>query len=68
MPFPTVRHNRSVSKFLLPENQVFENLASHKLTYVTRYARKFLSSRNLNHEVAAKRIIDPQFLKILETP
>ncbi len=28
---------------------------------------KFLSSRNLNHEVAAERIIDPQFLKILDT-
>ncbi len=37
------------------------------MTYVTRYARKFLSSRNLNHEVAAKRIIDPQFLKNLDT-
>ncbi len=27
----------------------------------------FLSSQNLNHEVAAKRIIDSQFLKILDT-
>ncbi len=26
-----------------------------------------MSSQNLNHEVAAKRIIDPQFLKILDT-
>ena len=37
------------------------------MTYVTRYARNFLSSQNLNHEVAAKRIIDSQFLKILDT-
>ncbi len=27
----------------------------------------FLSSQNLNHEIAAKRIIDPQSLKILDT-
>ncbi len=37
------------------------------MTYTTRYARKFLSSQNLNHEVAAKRIIDPQCVKILDT-
>ncbi len=58
---------KSVSKFLLPENRAFKNLALQKLTCVTRYARDFLSSQNLNHEVAAKRIIDPQFLKILDT-
>ena len=60
-------NSKSVSEFLLPDNQSFENLTSQKLTYVTRYARNFLFSQNLNHEVAAKRIIDPQFLKILDT-